>query len=1275
MTTPNSIIAPIGGLASNRNEITTPSGICTDALNVIFTKPGVAERRRGLTNVSSTNAFGARGNLNGMTQQFLESDKQDFFLHKGNKLYAENGSSSFGHVGFADGWNLFPYAIGIPSDSDRYIYIGANSAFWRLDQMTGRVSLIAGLPGVTGTTDGTGTAARFSSIRGIAFASNNSSTAYVTDNHSVRTINVSTGAVAVLAGLAGTTGTTNATGTSARFNTPIGIVFVNTTDMYVCDSVNHTVRNVTTAGVVTTPYGSAGVSANTDANGTSSRFGTPWGICFDGTNCFVTTTGFHNVRKIVVSTTAVSTLAGSTTGATGTTDATGTAARFNTPYGVCVANDIIYVCDQTNDRLRKIIASTGVVSTEIASSGGASVMPNQIGNPYAIACFYDSSSSGVLRHEVYFSGGDASAGSTPRGMARFSETSSQRFAVLYSAENAGLGSPRVSPYMTGLFTALDAVGAWENGNIGYSGTSFDFGARIRHADMAKSTYITSAQGVRKIDRTQSFVSGNLQSTYTSRMAGAPRGLAPTLALSSAGTPTLLAVSAQRAYRVVFGRFDANSVLQLGAPSERAVISNTAGATRDVTVTVQIPHDVNTTDIYQIYATAVASGADPGDECALIREGSPTTAEIEAGALSFVDAVPDALRGADLYTNATQEGLENANERPPLARDMCEFRNHMLFANFTDKHRLFLQMIGTATFVTGTSKITIGGVVFNAEAAESIAAGNFQVFTAGTASQNIENTARSLARVINGYTANTEFYAFYESPVNGAPGSILIEERSPGGSGFSVTANNAACGNAFSPPLPPGTGAPSSISSVADRGKSRVRVSKSGEPEACPVYRDVQVGSEDDELLRIIPLRDSVVCIKQRSIWRIVGSEFFDFVAARIDDTRKCAFRDSAAKLDNAAIFLSNQGFVAVTENDVVSLSEAERDRHLLLSRIASDYPSHVTATSIERQRVYLCTSPMLDLDIFSDPASVSNDQIMCWNVDGQAWSRWSIGGDPLGRYGARVSALGVADDRCVAGVMGGTSERYPVYFQREQSQLARDEYEEFSTVCSFTAGAIVEGKQRLTNLVVGGAGITTAMAFIPSGAAYQWGFARQDSSRYVISRDADGYYVTRSTGLTSLPFTAGANSGVTIKCAIPVLVGVMTPLGNPGELKQQTECVVTVAETEMHDLHVEALSSQDAKLAPNAFAYVGSGAGSANAYANATNDIIPIYAKNFGAGGESATTGLFFELRTMRFLVERSKQIGDWIGLRFYQSTAGCRFEFKGVTLGVRALASNRVRQ
>lgn len=1272
----NSVIAPIGGLASNRNEISTPSGICTDALNVIFTKPGVAERRRGLTNVADANTFGARGNLNGMTQQFFESDKQDFFLHKGNKLYADNGSSSFGHIGFADGWNLFPYAIGIPADSDRYIYLGANSAFWRLDQLTGRVSLIAGLPGVTGTTDGTGTAARFSSIRGIAFASNNSTTAYVTDNHSVRTINVSTGAVAVLAGLAGTTGTTNATGTSARFNTPIGIVFVNTTNMYVCDSVNHTIRNVTTGGVVTTPYGSAGTSANTDANGTSARFGTPWGICFDGTNCFVTTTGFHNVRKIIVSTTAVSTLAGSTTGATGTTDATGTAARFNTPYGICVANDIIHVCDQANDRVRKVVASTGVVSTEVASSGGVSVMPSQIGNPYAIACYYDSSSSSVLRHEVYFSGGDASAGSTPRGMARFSETSSKRFAVLYSAENAGLGSPRVSPYMTGLFTAPDVVGAWESGNLGYSGSSFDFGSRVRHADMAKSTYVTSAQGIRKIDRVQSFVSGNLQSTYSARMAGVPRGLAPTLSLSSAGTPTLLAANAQRAYRIVFGRQDANSVIQLGAPSERAVIANTAGATRDVSISIQLPHDVNTTDFYQVYATVVAAGADPGDECALIREGFPTTTEIEAGALTFVDAVPDALRGAELYTNITQEGPENANERPPIARDMCEFRNHLMLANFTDKHRLFLQMIGTATFVTGTSKITIGGVTFNAEAAESISAGNFQVYTAGTAAQNIENTARSLVRVVNGYAANTDFYAFYESSVSGAPGAILVEERSPGGSGFSVTANNAACGNAFSPALPPGTGAPASISSVADRGKARVRVSKPGEPEACPVYRDVQVGSEDDELLRIIPLRDSVVCIKQRSVWRIVGSDFYDFVAARIDDTRKCAFRDSAAKLDNAAIFLTNQGFVAVTENDVVSLSEAERDRHLLLARIASDYPSHITATSLERQRVYLCTAPMLDVDIYSSAADVSNDQMLCWNVDGQAWSRWAIGCDPLGRYGARIAALGVTDDRCVAGVMGGTSERYPVYFQREQSQVARDEYQEFSTVCSFTAGAtVVDGKQRLSSLVVGGAGITTAMALIPGGVSVGWGFSHQTSSRYVISRDADGYFVTRTGGLSNLVFSPGANSGVIIVCPIPVLVGVMTPLGNPGELKQQSECLVTVAESEMYDLHVEALASQDAKRAPNAYAYVGSGADSANSYANATNEIIPIVADNFGAGGESSANGLFYEMRTMRFGIEPAKQIGDWIGLRFYQLTAGCRFEFKGVTLGTRALSSNRVSQ
>jgi DNA-binding beta-propeller fold protein YncE len=61
----------------------------------------------------------------------------------------------------------------------------------------------------------------------------------------------------------------------------------------------------------------------------------------------------HTIRKIVIATGAVTTLAG-TAGITGTTDATGADARFNGPHGITTDGTNLYVTDTDNNTIRKI---------------------------------------------------------------------------------------------------------------------------------------------------------------------------------------------------------------------------------------------------------------------------------------------------------------------------------------------------------------------------------------------------------------------------------------------------------------------------------------------------------------------------------------------------------------------------------------------------------------------------------------------------------------------------------------------------------------------------------------------------------------------------------------------------------------------------------------------------------------------------------------------------------------------------------------------------------
>src|SRR2546427_465488 len=127
----------------------------------------------------------------------------------------------------------------------------------------GVVTTLAGLAGITGSADGTGSAARFFYSRGVA--TDSSGNVYVADisNHTIRKITPA-GVVTTLAGLAGTYGSDDGTGSAAQFNGPSGVATDSSGNVYVADSSNNTIRKITPAGVVTTLARMAGSGGGDD---------------------------------------------------------------------------------------------------------------------------------------------------------------------------------------------------------------------------------------------------------------------------------------------------------------------------------------------------------------------------------------------------------------------------------------------------------------------------------------------------------------------------------------------------------------------------------------------------------------------------------------------------------------------------------------------------------------------------------------------------------------------------------------------------------------------------------------------------------------------------------------------------------------------------------------------------------------------------------------------------------------------------------------------------
>lgn len=256
-----------------------------------------------------------------------------------------------------------PFGITL-SGSDYFVADTYNHTIRKLTS-AGVVTTIAGTAGTAGATDGTGSAALFYGPKSLVSDGTN---LYVTDtsNHSIRQVVIGTGVTTTLAGYAGTSGTTDGTGSAARFYAPFGVT-IQGVNLYVTDTANHTIRKVTTGGVATTLAGTAGTSGTTDATGTSAKFNTPTGIVSDGTNLYVADSGNHTIRKVVIVGGAVTTLAG-TAGTSGSADGTGAAARFNQPVGLTIDNaGNLYASDQNYTKIRKIVTSTGVVTTVSAT--------------------------------------------------------------------------------------------------------------------------------------------------------------------------------------------------------------------------------------------------------------------------------------------------------------------------------------------------------------------------------------------------------------------------------------------------------------------------------------------------------------------------------------------------------------------------------------------------------------------------------------------------------------------------------------------------------------------------------------------------------------------------------------------------------------------------------------------------------------------------------------------------------------------------------------------
>ena len=233
----------------------------------------------------------------------------------------------------------------------------------------GRIEVLAGSLGGAGNLDGPRTDARFSLPSAVARTADGTLFVADTANLTIRQITPD-GLVSTVAGRSEAPGTADGVGAQARFRLPASVALARDGALLIADSDAGTIRRLGSDGVVTTWAGRAGEQAHVDGSLELARFINPESLAVDVAGIvYVADRGAHVIRRIDPETGLVTTLAG-TAGEHGHRDGDPTSALFDGPFGVAVAPDGSVAVADTGNNVIRWIGVDGSVTT-LAGTPGA----------------------------------------------------------------------------------------------------------------------------------------------------------------------------------------------------------------------------------------------------------------------------------------------------------------------------------------------------------------------------------------------------------------------------------------------------------------------------------------------------------------------------------------------------------------------------------------------------------------------------------------------------------------------------------------------------------------------------------------------------------------------------------------------------------------------------------------------------------------------------------------------------------------------------------------
>ncbi len=490
--------------------------------------------------------------------------------------------------------------------------------------------------GVVGNSGNGGAATSATLADPSAVAYDTAGNLYLADaqNHVIREVLKSTGVISIIAGTgAEGYGGDGAAATAAFLDTPTGVAVDSTGNVYIADSHNNRIREVS-AGTITTIAGTGTPGFSGDgAAATLAQLSHPMGVAVDSNgNIYIADTNNQRIRKITAGT--ISTIAGDGEQFFSGDGAAATAAVLNSPTGVAVdSSGNVYIADRHNQRVRMISGTT--IST-IAGSGAASFSGGFSGDGATATGALLSKPSGVsvdAAGNIYVADTDNQ---------RIRQLGGGVIATIVGSGQQGYGTDGTTPSSVNLNSPKAAT----PDAVGNLAISDKLNQRIRAATLPTLTFASNAVGV--LSPSQSVTLANTGTapitvgaiTIAGPFTTAPGGTCPAPPITLVATATC---TQNIAFLPVAVGADTGSVAFSGTGVIRQSILLSGTAVQSTTTTV-LTSNINPAFITQavtFIATVVPAGL-----------GTPTqTVTFYDGATAISPAVP-LSSGVATFTTST-----------------------------------------------------------------------------------------------------------------------------------------------------------------------------------------------------------------------------------------------------------------------------------------------------------------------------------------------------------------------------------------------------------------------------------------------------------------------------------------------------------------------------------------------------------------------------------------------------------------------------------------------